>query len=253
MKNDSLSKQLHDFNAQIAFLKYSKDKKSLLSNKSIASLLNSVITDGDQDVFSIGINSAGPTGPTGPQGSVGPTGPMGPTGPTGPALGETGPTGPTGPTGNDGPAGDTGPTGPTGAPGTDGQAGDVGPTGPQGDTGPAGPQGDAGPTGPTGATGPEGPPGSLIIPVTIITDPTYTALASDYYIGVNRALPTTVNLPLAPVGTVYIVKDVAGTSGEGAVITIQDVVPIDGAVSAIINTNYGSLTFVSTGTEWSIV
>jgi hypothetical protein len=62
-----------------------------------------------------------------------------------------------------------------------------------------------------------------------------------------------VNLPLSPIGTSYIVKDVAGTAGLGAPITITDVVPIDGSISALINTNYGSLTFVFTGTEWSIV
>lgn len=139
---------------------------------------------------------------------------------------------------------DSCPTGPTGT------SGEQGPTGP---TGPAGQGSDpTGPTGPHGEQGPTGPAGALIVPVTIITESPYTALPTDYFIGVNRTIPTQINLEISPVGTVYIIKDIAGTAFN-APITITDVVTIDGATSALINTDYGSLTFIFNGTEWNLV
>lgn len=157
--------------------------------------------------------------------------------------------GPTGPTGRTGPTGANGATGPTGAAGIDGVTGPTGPTGPQGEIGLTG---DAGPTGPTGVTGPTGPDGTLVVPVTIV-DQDYAALSTDYFIGVN-AVPLTVTLPgTPPTGTVYIVKDVTGTASVANPITVTDTETIDGAITAIINTNYGSLTFVFNGTEWNIV
>ena len=175
----------------------------------------------------------------------------------------TGPTGPTGPTGVPGSAtntGATGPTGPTGVPGSATNTGATGATGPTGDTGPIGDTGPTGadslvtgPTGPGGGpTGPTGPAPTLLVPVTVVTTTPYTALSSDYVIGVNVAGPSIVNLPASPVGTIYYVKDVSGNALVNP-ITIQDVALIDGVATALINSDYGSLTFVFNGTEWNLL
>ena len=203
------------------------------------------------DIINIGgtITEGGATGPTGPTGVPGTatnTGATGPTGPTGSASTSTGPTGLTGDTGPTGSA-STGPTGLTGDTGPTGSA-STGPTGPTGDTGPTG-SASTGPTGPTGDTGPAAP---LIVPVTIISSSPYTATPNDYMIGVNVAGPSIINLPLAPTGTVYFIKDISGQAATNP-ITIQDVTTIDGATTALINTDYGSLSLLFNGTEWNLV
>jgi hypothetical protein len=52
---------------------------------------------------------------------------------------------------------------------------------------------------------------------------------------------------------VYVVKDCGGDASVNA-ITIQGTGGelIDGAATAVVNTNFGSLTFVFNGTEWNI-
>jgi hypothetical protein len=88
--------------------------------------------------------------------------------------------------------------------------------------------------------------------VTINNNPApYVALPTDYFIGQNVGAPSSVSLPLAPVGTIYIVKDVSGNASVNP-ISISDVTTIDGAGFALINTDYGSLNFIFNGTEWNI-
>ena len=63
----------------------------------------------------------------------------------------------------------------------------------------------------------------------------------------------TITLPTGVLGTVYVVKDCGGAAGTNA-ITIQGTGGelIDGAATAVVNTNFGSLTFVFNGTEWNV-
>jgi hypothetical protein len=91
------------------------------------------------------------------------------------------------------------------------------------------------------------------VTVTNVTTPTYTALLTDYFLCVDVAAPVTITLPTGILGTVYIVKDCDGDATTN-IITIQGTGGqlIDGAATALINTPYGSLTFVFNGTEWSI-
>lgn len=90
------------------------------------------------------------------------------------------------------------------------------------------------------------------VPVTEVTTPTYTATVRDYFLCVDHAGLVTITLPFGVLGTVYIVKDCSGNAFSYP-ITIQGTAQtIDGA-TAEINTNYGSLTFIFNGTEWSIV
>jgi hypothetical protein len=59
-------------------------------------------------------------------------------------------------------------------------------------------------------------------------------------------------LPVSPTGTVFIVKDAAGVASINPITVTATASTIDGAASAIINTNYGSLTFIFNGIEWNI-
>lgn len=122
-----------------------------------------------------------------------------------------------------------------------------------GATGPIGPTGATGPIGATGligATGPSGTPG--LVPVIIVNATPYNALLTDYTIEVNVAVPSSIVLPAAPVGTVFIIKDISGAAFTNP-ITITATTTIDGAAAATINANYGSITLIFNGIEWNIV
>lgn len=114
-----------------------------------------------------------------------------------------------------------------------------------------GTEGPPGPPGPAGPIGPEGPPGSLVVPVTTVEED-YTALPTDYFIAVITGDAYTITLPAGPDGTTFIVKDVLGDASANP-ITVVDAGLIDGAASAIINTDFGSLTFIYNNGAWSIV
>lgn len=119
--------------------------------------------------------------------------------------------------------------------------------GPPGPPGPQGPQGDPGPEGPQG---PPGIPG--LVPVTVITTTPYNADLTDYYLAVDVAATAQVVLPVSPTGTVFVVKDIDGDA-ETNLVTITASTTIDGAASATINANYGSITLIFNGTEWNVV
>lgn len=148
-------------------------------------------------------------------------------------------------------------SGGVGGPGNDiitiNDSANVGPPGPPGPPGPAGPIGPAGPQGiqgPIGPQGPQGEPGGLIVPVTTVEND-YNVLPTDYFIGVITGAPYTITLPVSVDGTVFIVKDVLGNAASNP-ITITSAGFIDGFLNAIINTNFGSLTFISNNGAWSI-
>ena len=96
-----------------------------------------------------------------------------------------------------------------------------------------------------------------ILATTSITGATYTALDTDYYIGVNRNGPVTVTLPQSPqTGREIVVKDESGHAGDGIhrAITIigygSD--SIDNSTSAILNISNGALKFIYRG-GWRII
>lgn len=118
--------------------------------------------------------------------------------------------------------------------------------------GPPGPPGPVGPPGPIGPAGPPGTPG--LVPVTIVDATPYNVLLTDYFIGVDVAAPASVVLPVSPVGTVFIVKDIDGDATTNPItVTATGGTLIDGAASTIINAPYGALQFVFNDTEWNIV
>ena len=113
--------------------------------------------------------------------------------------------------------------------------------------------GPPGPPGPGGPPGPPGPPGSPgLVPTTIITTTPFTAILTDYYLAVDVVGASSIILPVAPIGTVFIIKDISGDA-DVFPITITASTSIDGNANAIINVPYGSLTFIFNGTEWNIV
>lgn len=116
--------------------------------------------------------------------------------------------------------------------------------------GPPGPPGPPGPVGPVGPAGPPGTPG--LVPVTLVTTTPFAPTLTDYYLAVNVAAPSSISLPAALTGTVYIIKDISGLASTNSII-VTATTNIDGAVSALINTDYGSITLIFNGTEWSIV
>jgi len=118
--------------------------------------------------------------------------------------------------------------------------------------GPPGPPGPAGPAGPIGPAGPAGTPG--LVPVTVVTTTPYNILLTDYFLAVNVDTAASVVLPISPVGTVFIVKDIDGDATTNPItITATGGFLIDGAASALINAPYGALQFIFNGTEWNIV
>jgi hypothetical protein len=89
-----------------------------------------------------------------------------------------------------------------------------------------------------------------ILATTILTGATYSALSSDYYIGVSYAGPVTVTLPTNPeTGREIVVKDESGNAGNGVnrQITIVGATAshkIDNQGSAIINLDNAGLHFI---------
>jgi hypothetical protein len=97
--------------------------------------------------------------------------------------------------------------------------------------------------------------GNQIIPVVAGLTSNYTALSTDYYIGVNGARKVT--LPLGSgilAGKSYIVKDEAGNAAATSVLlqaSGSDL--IDGNSNITMAINNISLTILWTGTRWSLI
>jgi len=97
---------------------------------------------------------------------------------------------------------------------------------------------------------------SGVFPVIVVTTSPYLATSSDTFIGVNNTglVPFSVVLPANPVtGKFYFIKDVSGTAALHNITVTAVGHTIDGSASALINTNYGSITLVFNGVQWSIV
>ena len=91
------------------------------------------------------------------------------------------------------------------------------------------------------------------VTVTNVTTPTYTALATDYFLCVDTATnAVTITLPTGILGTVYIVKDCSGDASTNAITVNGTGQLVDGS-SATIDTPYGAIQFIFNGVEWSIV
>ena len=93
------------------------------------------------------------------------------------------------------------------------------------------------------------------VTVTIVNSSPYIVLPTDYMLAVtaNAVIPASVVLPASAVGTVFIVKDAAGVANINPITVSAIASTIDGVAGAIINSPYGSLTFIYNGVEWNVV
>lgn len=95
---------------------------------------------------------------------------------------------------------------------------------------------------------------TLAIRNAIIT-PVVVLLTDDVVsVQVPGPVPVAVTLPAGVLGATYTIKDGLGLASPATPITITATAgTIDGAATAVINTPYGSLTFVYNGTQWLII
>jgi hypothetical protein len=95
-------------------------------------------------------------------------------------------------------------------------------------------------------------PNSKIQALTNPSSTPYTVLNEDVVL-VTHAGVFTVNLPVGPqTGYSVIIKDFSGTANTNN-ITVSSGALIDGAATYAINTNFGAVRVVFTGTTWSIL
>jgi hypothetical protein len=106
--------------------------------------------------------------------------------------------------------------------------------------------------GPNTFAGPTTLNGGVQFHRTVVTSSPYTALATDFYIGVNNAATTTINLPAAstvPAGQVLVIADESGAAASHQItITPNGADTINGSNSSIvIKSNYGFWGLYSNG------
>lgn len=92
------------------------------------------------------------------------------------------------------------------------------------------------------------------VSVTNVTTPTYTALATDYFLCVNTTVNTvTITLPTGILGTVYIIKDCSGDADTNNITIVGTGGQLVDGSTATINSPYGSISLIYNGSDWSIV
>lgn len=106
----------------------------------------------------------------------------------------------------------------------------------------------------TGPPGPPGPPGSIsLVPVAIVTTTPFTPTLANYLLDVNVSGTASVVLPASPTGTVFIIKDISGLAAVNPItVTALAGALIDDTASALINSNYGSITLIFNSIQWNI-
>jgi hypothetical protein len=95
--------------------------------------------------------------------------------------------------------------------------------------------------------------GVVITAIRIAVTTPVAVLSADAAVSVQvpGAVPVAVNLPAGVTGQTFIIKDGLGLASVAAPITIVPTAgTIDGAVNAVINTSYGSLTLIYDGVQW---
>ena len=109
--------------------------------------------------------------------------------------------------------------------------------------------------GPPGAPGPPGPAGNVSpVATTIVTSSPYFVTPTNYFLSVNDPSGfANVVLPASVTGTVFIVKDDSGDALNNPIRITANGAQIDGSTTGIINSDYGSLTFIYNGTQWNVV
>jgi hypothetical protein len=82
----------------------------------------------------------------------------------------------------------------------------------------------------------------------------YTVLPQDGFIPVDSSAARTINLPASPrTGQKHTIKDNGGLAATNNITIVPAAGNIDGAASYVINVNYGSISIVYGGTQWSVI
>jgi hypothetical protein len=82
----------------------------------------------------------------------------------------------------------------------------------------------------------------------------YTTLISDFLILVDSSAARTITPLASPAtGAKYVIKDNVGSAATNTITITPSGKNIDGAASATITSNYGSITIVYNGTQWNII
>ena len=98
------------------------------------------------------------------------------------------------------------------------------------------------------------PPGSLAdVPVTLIDTDTYTPTADEYFLGVIYNGTVTITLPAGTLGKVYVVKDAVGDANTNPITVVPTASTLDGEVSYVLDTDWGSISLIYNGIEWNVV
>jgi len=96
-------------------------------------------------------------------------------------------------------------------------------------------------------------PPSLFILANAGSGPTYSATTEDVVIVATHVGVFTVNLPInPPIGKTIFIKDSAGVAAANN-ISIASAALIDGSATYTINTNFGCIKVVFTGSTWFIL
>ena len=81
----------------------------------------------------------------------------------------------------------------------------------------------------------------------------YTIALSDSFVGIDTSVSRTVNMYATPyTGLTYTIADVTGSAATNNITVNGNGSNIDGSSSHTINSNYGSITLVYTGTIWKV-
>lgn len=97
--------------------------------------------------------------------------------------------------------------------------------------------------------------GLAVEPVRIATTTPVTVTTADAVVVTDLAVPgpVAVTLPVAPTGQFFYIKDGAGDASTNPITITPTAGLIDGAATATINTDFGSLTLTWDGTAWIIL
>jgi hypothetical protein len=95
--------------------------------------------------------------------------------------------------------------------------------------------------------------GTSVFNTVLVTGTTYTATATDEYIGVSNVLPVTITLPAGIDGRTYIIKDEYGAGFGGITLVPNGVETIDSLATYPMTVPLSSVTVLFRGTGWHVI
>ena len=90
------------------------------------------------------------------------------------------------------------------------------------------------------------------IAITEVTTATYTLTDTDSFLLVNRAGAVAITIPAPLSGRVIRIKDSGGNASQYSITVTATGATIDGQATAVIGTDYDSISLISSSTNWFI-